>query len=173
MKKWIWGGIITLVLITTGILFSSNYFDEKQDELIAKELKVIADAKVGILMLHNRCLGGRSFIIAVNDYQSIGYTCQGAYPLELSFNRYHILTNDATMQSDYPLGLITKKLTDKRWSTKAMKDGRVMIKGPASSHDSGLDGDAIDEKDYWVYDSLDGSLNFYKDGILQEDGPVG
>ena len=173
-EKWFKALIIALAILMIVIALTPMCGDDvRQDALIAKEMQVIAEVKSGIDILHQRCLVGRSFIVKINEYQSIGYKCQGKYPLKLSLDKKFHLTNDATMENGSPLGLVTLSLEYTGWKTEELKDGRVKIKGAASSHDSGYEGDEIDANDYWIYDPQDGSVNFYNDGKFQKNGPLG
>lgn len=155
-----------LVFITSFFLISCS---EPDQVYIAEELAVIEDIKIGIDALHQRCLKEEYFLIEVGA-GSFGYKCEGPYPKKLSLTYENVLTNDISAEKGYPLVLVSLKLERHHWKSKELKDGRVVIKGPASLV---VSEGKIQEGDFWMYQPLDGTLYFYRQGIQIKAGPLG
>jgi hypothetical protein len=138
--------------------------DVRDDKLIAQELSGIGQIRMNIEYLHKRCQLEKSFELEVGDEKVIKYRCKGAYPQKISFDDNFKLTNSAKSSLGKPLGLLVANDLAGEWETKELKMHQVMIKGPASSRVSAEIDLLINEDDYWVYDSRDGSVMFYKKG---------
>jgi len=165
-KLFKWLKLFTIVLAILMIIIVLIPFcgdGVRHDVLVAKELRTIAEVKTGIFAIHHKCKKVDSFILEVNEDQRIEYKCQGPYPLKLSLDKSYNLTNDSSMKNGYPLGLVVWSLEDDGWISEQLEDGRVKIEGPASTHDSGYDGERIGGNHYWIYTPQDGMVTLHNE----------
>ena len=159
--------VFVLMAILTFMYYPRASENEKL--YIAQEIQGISDARLGIGILYDRCQKEKSFLLSPNDNGTLGYKCEGKYPKKLSLTYENVLTNDISADNGYPLILVSYNLQAEHWKTKSLKDGRVIIKGPASLT---LTQGAINNKNYWLYDPKDGSISFYDDKKLKKSDPL-
>lgn len=163
-QKTIFFIIVILISLTVkGLSFSIKYNNDEENTkekhmrmLTHKELDIMQQVQNSITLIGNGCKDTKALPISVDGFGNFMLECN-PYPSKISIVKSHgnyIPTNDTDDSKDgeYPLALLKIQTKESGWSTKVMKNGNIMIKGPISH---------TKDSTYWIYKPENGKLLFH------------
>jgi len=130
------------------------------------ELELMSNLKLHVQTIQEQCKENLDVKVVFYD-QDILINCEK--PLEMISiikKEKYVLTNNADGKEvdSYPLGLFFPIRQKFYWSTRTRNDGKIIIKGYASSVVNPDKGLLIDSDNYWLFDPKSARLTFITNG---------
>jgi len=167
MKKIIQSIIVLAVIAMMALILWPHKLIPKlnDDAKEAYEMIVMSQVKSNIDMILYACNTGQTPELSFKS-TPLHLTCDNVFKKISISNKDDIVrTNIANgiNTNEYPLGVLMEgeiEQAKELWITQVFKDGRILIKGPASSTVEKGSSWKINKTNYWLFNTKDGNLSF-------------
>lgn len=161
--------IITVIFLIIIVLNPWHKHPLRDDAKIAYENMTMKRLANEVIAFALSCDRNESVDMTVLEGKRVSLHCGFPDKLSIVDEGTAQLTNNAngSRENEYPLGLLIPQEdfnAPHLWTTSQLPDGKVKIKGPASGSIESY----MQSNSHWIYNSKDGNISFYQNGVMTD-----